>query len=103
MFSFFHIFRSKFLLLLCSPPLLVLYSCLFYLYLFSSTLQPIEDALTMAMEGLTLAYRSHFISGAWLYPMVTFFVFPSWWMFWIVATGKIKKSADPIKNKQHSD
>ncbi|XP_011402542.1 PREDICTED: glycosylphosphatidylinositol anchor attachment 1 protein-like [Amphimedon queenslandica] len=98
-----HSTVSKLLLLLCSPPLLVLYSCLFHLYLFSSTSQPIEDALTMAMEGLTLAYRSHFISGAWLYPMVTFFVFPSWWMCWIVATGKIKKAADPVKKKQHSD
>ena len=85
-------FRSKFLLLLFSPPLIAIYSCSLYIYLFSSSHRPLQDGITMAVEGLAMAYRSHFVSGAWLYPMATLLVVPFWWVCWVGTISRVSKT-----------
>lgn len=108
-----HIMEQA-LLLLSSPPLVVLYLCSLYHALFispnSDPLLALEGGATMASEGLVLAYTSWHFVGSWLFPVGCLAVWPAWLMTWVLGCQvvshvktSVSGSGDTASPHPHSD
>ena len=90
-------------MLLCLPPLIPVYFCFGYSLLFASSVQSVlpilQDAVTMTTNGLLLAYNFHYLSGAWLYPIGTLYVWPVWILCWVLGWARVQDT----QLKLHSD
>ena len=87
--------RSLALLLLCSPPVLLLSVCLvFTITLPSSTDGVLSSFATLAAESQAFANTSYHLAGAWLYPVLCLFVWPVWFVFWCLSLTAVRTKWD---------
>ena len=88
-------------LLLCSPPLSILYLCCLYNTLLASNTSPSSDigavlvgGVGVAGRGLVLAYNSWYFAEAWLFPVGCVVVWPAWLMGWKLACQTVQEEEE---------
>lgn len=89
--------------LLCAPPLCLVYFCSAYISLFSlvpntSILQVLTAGSQLALEGTVMAYNSWHFVGSWIFFVTCTVVWPLWLMSWVLCSSRQEEH-----EKQHVD
>ena len=100
--------KHQLLLVLVSPPLLALLTCLGYTAVFTpadNVLQLLGSSCQLLMDGLAFSYTSSMLYSSWLFPVVCLCVWPQWLAFWWLSCSymPLNVEEDTDTGHLHSD